>query len=137
MSQRKYDTKPFKEEALRLVSQEGVALTPVAKDLGLDANRLRRWRKETNREGPKAFRGHGFTHAEELTRLKRERGGRQRIRELSYAKDLCGLSRRCLQSACFDSSRPRLCENSEFSGFRGCLTPCLDRALRIQAILGC
>ena len=33
-------------------------------------------------------------------------GGRQRIRELSYAKGLCGLSRRCPQSACFDSSRP-------------------------------
>ncbi len=73
MSQRKHDTKQFKEEALRRASQEGVTLTPVAKDLGRDANRLRRWRKETNQEGPKAFRGQGFAHAEELTGLKRER----------------------------------------------------------------
>ena len=35
MSQRKRYTKQFKEEALRLVSQEGVSLTQMAQDLGL------------------------------------------------------------------------------------------------------
>lgn len=48
MSQRKRYTKQFKEEALRLVSQEGVSLTQVAQDLGLDASMLRRWRKEAD-----------------------------------------------------------------------------------------
>ena len=38
MPQRKRYTKQFKEEALRLVSQEGVSLTQVAQDLGLDAS---------------------------------------------------------------------------------------------------
>jgi len=37
MPQRKRYTKQFKEEALRLVSQEGVSLTQIAQDLGLDA----------------------------------------------------------------------------------------------------
>jgi transposase len=57
MSQRKRYTKQFKEEALRLVSQEGVSLSQVANDLGLDASMLRRWRKEAGMQGPTAFRG--------------------------------------------------------------------------------
>ncbi len=34
MSQRKRYTRQFKEEAIRLVNQEGVSLTQVARDLG-------------------------------------------------------------------------------------------------------
>ena len=45
MAQRKRYLKPFKEEALRLAGQEGVSLTQVSKDLGLDDRLLRRWRK--------------------------------------------------------------------------------------------
>ena len=54
MAQRNRYTKQFKEEALRLVSQEGVSLTQVAQDLGLDASMLRRWRKEAGMKGTKA-----------------------------------------------------------------------------------
>ncbi len=60
MPQRKHYTKQFKEEALRLVNQEGVSLTQVAQDLGLDASMLRRWRKEANLEGPDAFRARAW-----------------------------------------------------------------------------
>jgi len=81
MSQRKRYTKQFKEEALRLVCQEGVSLAPVAKDLGLDASMLRRWRKEAGMQGPTAFRGHGYAHDEELARLKRELGRVKRERD--------------------------------------------------------
>ena len=42
MAQRKRYTKQFKEETLRLVSQEGGSLTQVSKDLGLDPSVLRR-----------------------------------------------------------------------------------------------
>ena len=42
MPQRRRYTKQFKEEAIRLVSQEGVSLTQVARDLGIDAGMLRR-----------------------------------------------------------------------------------------------
>ena len=81
MSQRKRYTKQFKEEALRLVSQEGVSLTQVAQDLGLDASILRWWRKEAGQQGPKAFRGHGYARDEELAQLKRELGRVKRERD--------------------------------------------------------
>ena len=85
MSQRKRYTKQFKEEALRLVSQEGISLAQVAQDLGLDASMLRRWRKEANRAGSKAFRGQGVARDEELARLKRELGRVKRERD--FLKD--------------------------------------------------
>ncbi len=85
MSQRKRYTKPFKEEALRLVSQEGVSLAQVAKDLGLDAGMLRRWRKDAETLGAKAFRGHGHAYDEELVQLKRELGRVKRERD--FLKD--------------------------------------------------
>ncbi len=81
MSSRKRYTKQFKEEALRLASQEGVSLAQVAKDLGLDASMLRRWRKEADTQGGKVFRGHGYAHDEELARLKRELGRVKRGRD--------------------------------------------------------
>ncbi len=81
MSQRRRFTKQFKEEAIRLTNQEGVSLTQVAQDLGLNASMLRRWCKEGHVEGPKAFRGQGFARDEELARLKRELGRVKRERD--------------------------------------------------------
>jgi len=85
MSQRKRYTKQFKEEALRLVSQEGVSLAQMAQDLGLDASMLRRWRKEASTDSSKAFQGHGVARDEELARLKRELGRVKRERD--FLKD--------------------------------------------------
>ena len=85
MAQRKRYTKQFKEEALRLASQEGVSLPQVAEDLGLDDRLLRRWRKEANRDGSQAFRGKGVARDEELVRLKRELGRVKRERD--FLKD--------------------------------------------------
>jgi transposase len=84
MSQRKRYTKQFKEEALRLVNQEGVSLTQVAQDLGLNESMLRRWKKEANRDGSEAFRGHGEARDEELARLKRELGRVKRERDFLH-----------------------------------------------------
>ncbi len=72
MSQRKRYTKQFKEEAIQLVNREGVSLTQVARDLGINAEMLRRWRKDAETLGPKAFRGQGYAHDEALAQLKRE-----------------------------------------------------------------
>jgi transposase len=82
MVQRRRYTKPFKEEAIRLASQEGVSLAQVAQDLGLHVSMLRRWRKEANLDGSSAFRGHGYARDEELARLKRELGRVKRERNL-------------------------------------------------------
>ena len=85
MPQRKRYTKQFKEEAIRLASLEGVSLTQVAQDLGINAEMLRRWRKEANREGSRAFRGQGLARDEELAQLKRELGRVKRERD--FLKD--------------------------------------------------
>ena len=85
MPQRRRYTKQFKEEALRLVSQEGVSLTQVALDLGINAGMLRRWRGDLETLGPKAFRGQGCVHDEELAKLKRELGRVKRERD--FLKD--------------------------------------------------
>ncbi len=74
MPQRRRYTKQFKEEAIQLVSQEGVSLTQVARDLGIDAGMLRRWRKDAETLGPKAFRRQGYAHDQEVAQLKRELG---------------------------------------------------------------
>ncbi len=74
LPQRRRYTKQFKEEALRVVHHEGVSFTQVAQDLGINAGMLRRWRQEAETQAPKAFRGHGFAHNEEVAKLKRELG---------------------------------------------------------------
>ncbi len=85
MSQRKRYTKQFKEEAIRLVNQEGVSLMQIARDLGINAEMLRRWRKDAETLGLKAFRGQGYAHDEELVQLKRELGRVKR--EPDFLKD--------------------------------------------------
>ncbi len=81
MPQRKRYTKQFKEEAIRLVNQEGVSLTQIARDLGINAEMFRRWRKDAETLGPKAFSGQGYAHDEELVTLKRELGRVKRERD--------------------------------------------------------
>ena len=85
MAERRRYTKPFKEEALRLVSQEGVSLTQVAQDLAINAGMLRRWRADVDVRCSKAFHGHGHAQDEEVARLKRELGRVKRERD--FLKD--------------------------------------------------
>jgi len=69
---RKY-TEEFKTEAVRLLQESGKTIAEVAREIGINPNRLSRWRQEEHR----AVR-HGTTRtalkaeAEELLRLKRE-----------------------------------------------------------------
>jgi len=90
MSQRKRYTKQFKEEAIRLASQEGASLVQVTQDLGLNVSRLRRCCKEANRASSRAFRGQGFARDEELACLKRELG------RVKQERDFCAMRRRTL-----------------------------------------
>ncbi len=85
MPQRRRYTKQFKEEAIRLVRQEGVSLTQVARDLGINAGMLRRWRDDRETRGSNAFPGRGYAHDEEIAKLQRELG--QVKRERDFLKD--------------------------------------------------
>jgi transposase len=51
---RKYSTE-FKREAVELTRMEGVSVSQIAKDLGIGADMLSRWRRELAADGNKAF----------------------------------------------------------------------------------
>jgi transposase len=73
MTRRKY-TKEFKVEAVRLVTERGVAFAQAARDLGLHQNVLRNWVKEFAADPQHSFPGHGQMKPEaaEIAALKRE-----------------------------------------------------------------
>ncbi len=88
MGMRRKFTAEFKREAVALASQPGAILSQVARDLGIGANLLGRWRRELNTDGGKAFRGKGVARDEEVAKLKRELARVRRERD--FLKDAAG-----------------------------------------------
>lgn len=72
MRKRRKFSPEFKREAVELTSQPGQTLARVARDLGIGANLLGRWKRELTQHGREAFGGHGAARDEELMRLRRE-----------------------------------------------------------------
>lgn len=72
MSTRRKYSPEFKREAVELASQPGQTVAGVARDLGIPAGILGRWKRETGQHGLKAFVGQGVPRDEELMRLRRE-----------------------------------------------------------------
>jgi transposase len=64
----------FKEDAVRLVVEGGRKTSEVARDLGIEPNKLHRWKREMRSAGSEAFMGTGHLSSQdqELRRLKRE-----------------------------------------------------------------
>jgi transposase len=73
MKKRQKYSKEFKLDAVRLVTEQGYAIAEAARNLGLNANMLGRWKTEAA-ESEGAFRGNGKLSPEqfELRRLKAE-----------------------------------------------------------------
>ena len=69
---RKVDSCAFKQEAVRLVRESDHSLAAVARDLGIDGNSLRKWKRAEEQHGVQAFPGKGRSHDEELAKLQRE-----------------------------------------------------------------
>lgn len=69
---RKVYSREFKQEAVRLASQGSHSVAAVARDLGVDANSLRKWKLEEEQHGQQAFPGKGKSHDQELAQLRRE-----------------------------------------------------------------
>lgn len=69
-------TLEFKQEAVRLVSQDHVTVAQGARDLGLNYNMLARWKRELQANGERAFPGKGNAKGnaqeQEMDRLRRE-----------------------------------------------------------------
>ena len=74
MKTRKTYTKEFKQDAVRLVTEQGYNRSEAARNLGIDRGMLGRWIRELEQDGREAFRGNGKLTAEqeELRRLREE-----------------------------------------------------------------
>jgi transposase len=106
MTTRKKYTKEFKQDAVRLVTEQGYKQTEAARNLGIDRGMLGRWIKELQADEGEAFRGNGKRTGEdeELRRLREEN---RRLRmERDILKNLPpGAPRSCRRT---NSPRPRL-----------------------------
>ena len=69
---RRYYSPEFKREAVELASHPGATVTGVARDLGVHANLLRRWRTALTEHGGRAFVGQGVARDDEMAQLRRE-----------------------------------------------------------------
>ena len=74
MKTRKTYTKEFKQDAVRLVTEQGYNRSEAARNLGIDRGMLGRWIRELEDDGSEAFRGNGklTSEQEELRRLREE-----------------------------------------------------------------
>ena len=64
----------FKVEAVRMVTDKGLSVTQVARDLGIERSLLTKWKRELTEDPDHAFPGKGRLKPmeEELRRLRRE-----------------------------------------------------------------
>lgn len=72
MAKRKTYSDEFKREAVGLTRQPGAKVSQVARDIGVNANQLWRWRRALDGHGQQAFPGSGVARDQELLALKRE-----------------------------------------------------------------
>ena len=88
MTTRRSFSPEYKLEAVRAAERSGnVART--ARDLGLTAKLLHRWKRELRDDGHRAFPGNGSPRDEELARLRRE--NKRLHEELSIVKKALGI----------------------------------------------
>ena len=81
---RKTYDRQFKLDAVNPVVNGGRNVSEVARDLGIDANTLYRWKRSLTKEGSDAFPGKGrlSPQEEELRRLRRELEQAKQDREI-------------------------------------------------------
>lgn len=74
MATRRRFNREFKLEAVKLVTERGVAVSQAARDLGLHENVLRKWVRGLKADPDHAFPGQGQLKPEqaEIDRLKKE-----------------------------------------------------------------
>ena len=67
-------TREYKIEAVRLSADGTKPVAVIAKELGIRADQLYRWRRQFEKDGTTAFPGNGVvgSHDEEVHRLRRE-----------------------------------------------------------------
>lgn len=80
---RKKYTAEFKEEAVKLITEQGYPVSETARNLGINANMLSRWKREVLGEAEESS-GNGSVKEmrSELTRLRKENKRLQMEREI-------------------------------------------------------
>ena len=81
---RKTCTREFKLQALRMLTDQGLSVAEVARQLGVGENCLRVWRQAAQGQGDAAFPGQGRLSAEQegLRRRRAEAARRRAERDL-------------------------------------------------------
>jgi transposase len=71
---RRHFTREFKRDAVQLVTEKGMPVGKVARDLDIHPNLLHLWRREFLKDGDKAFTGKGRVKPEnaEIRKLRKE-----------------------------------------------------------------
>jgi transposase len=71
---RKTYTAAFKQEAVRLITEQRYGVAATARNLGVNVNMLRRWKQEYTTNAATAFPGNGrlTSEQEELRQLREE-----------------------------------------------------------------
>ena len=84
MVTRRQFSREFKIEAVKLVTERGVAASQAAKDLDVHENVLRKWVREQRTDPHQAFPGNGQMKPElaEIARLKKENAKLRMERDL-------------------------------------------------------
>jgi len=71
---RRHFTREFKKDAVQLVTEKGMPVGKVARDLDIHPNLLHLWRRNFLKDGDKAFTGKGCVKPEnaEIRKLRKE-----------------------------------------------------------------
>ena len=107
MATRQKYTREFKQDAVRLVTEQGYKQTEAARNLGIDRGMLGRWVKESQADESEAFRGNGklTSEGEELRRLREENRRLKLERDILKNPPRAPASRTCRST---NSGWPRL-----------------------------
>jgi len=81
---RRQYTDEFKRDAVRLVTDQGYGVTEAARNLGINAHMLGRWKRQAERQrnGSVAGKGHEPAEHEEVLELRKEVKRLRREREI-------------------------------------------------------
>ena len=89
MMTRKSYSSEYKLEAVRLADASGNT-SQTARDLGIRAEMIRRWRKQFEEHGKRAFPGHGSPRDEELANLRRTIESSRAATKAIETRMICG-----------------------------------------------
>ena len=79
---RRHFTREFKVEAVKLITEKGLTVAAVARDLDIAENLLHRWKRQFHEDPGFALMKKSDQQAEELRRLRRELAIAQQERDI-------------------------------------------------------